>query len=384
MNPRSHQVNAISQALNYIDNKPLICLPTGAGKSIVVREIARNVKNDIIVLQPNKVILEQNYAKYKTYSNDCAIFSASCNIKEIDRVTFATIGSVINNKKLFSNCKTIIIDECHLVDAKEKEGMYFNFINSLKSNIIGLTATPYRMHTTRDFGSQTKMITRTRPKVFNFIAHNTNPKELIDNGFLCKMKYFYVKILDKNALKLNMNKSDFTISSMQDMIKGKGIDISNFIQDISQKHKSVLIFSPSIEFSNKIKEYLIYKGLQCATIDSKMTQHEREEVLIKFKNKTFQIMINVGVLTTGFDFPELDCIVFLRPTLSISLYYQMVGRGLRTANNKEHCTIYDLCGNVDRFGKIEDFTIEGQQGKENLFSRINGLKVQLTHINKCF
>ena len=382
MQLRYYQSEAISKAIDHINKSPVIVLPTGAGKSIVIKEIASNINDNILVLQPNKEILEQNYLKYRQHSSDCAIFSASCNSKEINRVTYATIGSIVHKAHLFDNFQTIIIDECHLVDAQD--GMYCKIINTLNTKIIGLTATPYRMHTTLKFGSTTKMITRTRPKLFNFIAYNVNPLELINNGFLSKLKYFNVKMLNTNELQQNLNKSEFTNQSINNMINNKKNDISLFLRDISSQHSSILVFSPSIDFSIRLANYLLYHNINCATIDSNLSKEEREAILTKFKQQKIKIVINVGVLTTGFDFPELDCIVMLRPTMSISLYYQMIGRGLRIADKKAFCTIYDLCQNVNRFGKIENFVIDGESGKENLFSFINGSRAQLTHINKYF
>lgn len=382
MKTRYYQEQSIASGLEHIKQSPVLVLPTGAGKSIVIKELASNLKNGVLVLQPNKEILEQNFSKYSQYSSDCAIFSASCGVKEINRVTFATIGSIIKKKHLFQDFQNIIVDECHLVDAKD--GMYANLIKSLKANTIGLTATPYRVHSSLQFGTVTKMITRTRSKLFNFIGYNINPRGLIEQGFLSKINYFNVKLLNDNLLRVNMNGSEFTGESVQSMISGSLINIVNFLTDVSKKHKSVLVFSPSVDFSEKLSEYMNYNNITSATISSSSTKQDRENILKKFKDKSIKIVINVGTLTTGFDYPELDCVVLLRPTMSISLYYQMIGRGIRVADNKTECSVYDLCGNVKRFGKIEDFEIKGNKGSENLFSVINNTKIQLTHINKSF
>ena len=380
---REYQDIAVNKALEFIKDNPILVLPTGAGKSIIITEIAKKTNGNIIVLQPNKEILLQNYKKYKLYSEDCSIFSASCNIKEIARVCFATIGSVINCTSLFNNIKLTIIDECHLVDSKENETMYYKFLKILKVNVIGLSATPYRMHATLKYGSMTKFLHRTRERIFTKIAYNVNPSFLIENGFLCKLKYFNIT-LNTSILKTNTQKSDFTKTSIESLINDNFTKICKGILNVSKEHNHCLVFCSSIEICEKIAKYLFSLGAAAQHLHSKMENFERDEVIQSFKNGKIKILINVGVLTTGFDFPELDCIVLAKPTLSISLYYQMVGRGLRVAKNKEFCSIYDLCGNIKRFGKIENFEISGADGKENLYSKVFNTRTQLTHINYCF
>jgi len=94
-----------------------------------------------------------------------------------------------------------------------------------------------------------------------------------------------------------------------------------------------------------------------------ITKKEREEILSDFKSGKIKVVLNVGVLTTGFDFPELDCLILCRPTMSLSLYYQMLGRAVRPHNNKNYADIYDLCGNVKYFGRIETLRFIGDDNR---------------------
>ena len=136
-------------------------LPTGSGKSLIIADIAARLDGHTLVFQPSKEILEQNFKKLCSYGIlDCSIYSASFNSKEISRITFATIGSVKNHPELFTHFKNIIVDECHLVNPKE--GMYKDFFDAVKCKVLGLTATPYRLSSSRDFGSMLKFITRTK------------------------------------------------------------------------------------------------------------------------------------------------------------------------------------------------------------------------------
>ena len=168
---RDYQQQASDAAVSFFNNKAkknnaIMVLPTGAGKSLVIADIAARLNGHTLVFQPSKEILEQNYLKLCSYGVlDCSIYSASFGRKEISRITFATIGSVINHPELFQHFQNIIIDECHLVNPKE--GMYKSFLSILKCKVLGLTATPYRLSSSRDFGSMLKFITRTRPCIFS-------------------------------------------------------------------------------------------------------------------------------------------------------------------------------------------------------------------------
>ena len=111
---------------------------------------------------------------------------------------------------------------------------------------------------------------------------------------------------------------------------------------------------------------LLREGLSGYYVSSKNTKKEREEILSDFKSGKVSFVVNVGILTTGFDFPALDCIILARPTKSLALFYQMVGRGVRPAQNKTNCEIYDLCGNWGTFGNLMTYEIEGEGAQTGL------------------
>lgn len=130
---RPYQKKAIDRLIwaQQLKGNDLCILPTGAGKSIVVAELAHALSEPILILQPNKEILEQNYSKLAQYvdADEIGIYSASMNEKVIKYYTFATIQSIYKKPEQFVNFGTIIIDECHLVNPKKLEGMFIKFIN---------------------------------------------------------------------------------------------------------------------------------------------------------------------------------------------------------------------------------------------------------------
>lgn len=153
---RPYQKEASDAAVRFFQSKEkknsIIVVPTGGGKSIILADIARQLDGNVLVLQPSKEILEQNFSKLLSYGvTDCAIYSASLKSKDIDRITFATIGSIINHKEEFDKFKAIIVDECHVINATG--GMYKDFLTHVKRKVLGFTATPLpSLHATRHHG----------------------------------------------------------------------------------------------------------------------------------------------------------------------------------------------------------------------------------------
>ena len=132
------------------------------------------------------------------------------------------------------------------------------------------------------------------------------------------------------------------------------------------KAKHILVFTTSVKEAEIISYKLHQANIISSEISSKNTKREREKILKQFMNGEIKVVVNVGVLTTGFDFPALDCVIGARPTMSLGLYYQMIGRGVRCSEGKESWDYFDLCGNVKTFGKVETYEIHGVGSKTAL------------------
>lgn len=384
---RDYQQKASDAAVYFFNNKAkktnaIMVLPTGSGKSLIIADIAARLDGHTLVFQPSKEILEQNFKKLCSYGIlDCSIYSASFNSKETSRITFATIGSVKNQPELFTHFKNIIVDECHLVNPKE--GMYKKFFEVVNCKILGLTATPYRLSSSQEFGAMLKFITRTRPAIFKEVIYHVQVSTLLDMGYLSKLNYYPMNPTGWNELNLKVNTTgaDYTDRSVQR--EYERIDFYSFLVHIVQrlvnnqktgiKRKGILVFTRFL----KKAERLTYSISGCAIVSGDTPKGEREKILEAFKAGEISVVANVGVLVCGFDYPELDTIVLARPTMSLALYYQIVGRAIRPHKDKETAWFVDLCGNINRFGKVEDLRlVDGGNGKWAVFS--NGR--QLTNI----
>ena len=286
--------------------------------------------------------------------------------KYVGTITLATIGSIVTKDFLFKEFDRIIIDECHKVNSKA--GMYSDLLNKLSLPVLGLTATPYRMRSYNDYKTdervaESRILTRTRPRIFSKIIHITQIQELFDAGFLCPLDYDYLNTYDSAQIKSNTTGQGFDEGSLKRYNKIKNIPdkIIATVAETEQKH--CLAFTEFTYDSDIVVDGLRDRGVNAVQISAKTKKADRERILRDFTAGRIKCVVNVGVLTTGFDFPELDCIILGRPTKSVTLYYQMVGRGIRIADNKDSCQLHDLCDNVKRFGKIETFELFDQNGK---------------------
>lgn len=374
---RPYQQEASNAAVSFFSDKcnakhnGILILPTGAGKSLVIADIASHIDEPLIVLQPSKEILEQNFKKLMSYGAwDCSIYSASLNRKEINRITFATIGSLMNHVEEFDHFHKILIDECHLVNPRE--GQYKEFIERVEGRqVIGLTATPYRLGQTIDpktinskwpkYGSILKFLTRTRPRVFDRVLYHCQIKTLLEAGYLAKLRYFDMNAIDLGKVKLNTTGADYDDKSLFKEFKRVGfyeytLDIVKRVmrpKNGSMRH-GILVFCRFVEDAERLAEDLM--GF-CEVVSGTTPKKEREAILERFKNGETEVVANVGVLTTGFDHPALDTIILARPTMSLALYYQMVGRAIRPYPDKDGWVV-DLCGSVAKFGKVEDLWLD--------------------------
>lgn len=375
---RDYQQKASDAAVAYFkDTKKktnaIMVLPTGSGKSLIIADIANRLDGHTLVFQPSKEILEQNFKKLCSYGVlDCSIYSASFNSKEISRITFATIGSVKAHSELFLHFRNVIVDECHLVNPKE--GMYKDFFGAVKCKVLGLTATPYRLSSSRNFGSMLKFITRTKPHVFSEVIYHVQVSTLLDMGYLSKVNYYPMNPTGWNELNLKINTTgaDYTDKSVQK--EYERIDFYSYIVHIVQrlmnpkaggKRKGILVFTRFL----KEAERLTMSIPGCVIVSGDTPKKERERILEMFKVGEIPVVANVGVLTTGFDYPELDTVVMARPTMSLAMYYQIVGRCIRPYKGKTAWFV-DLCGNINRFGEVSDLHLKDTgNGKWAVFSK---------------
>ncbi len=367
---RENQSEPIRKAIDFFNEKKpkpsLIVLPTAWGKSILTAFVAKNSNDKMIVLQPSKELLEQNYLKYCTlcdgFGTNAGIYSASFGRKDIAQITYATIGSI---KSLGAKFKSLgftkmLIDEAHLYP-READSMLGRFLQeSGITHVLGITATPVKLQTNRDRDGSTfsKLVMLTsRSKKGNFfkdIIHVGQVSEMVRLGFWSPLLY-EVEDFDKSQLVFNSSKSEYTEDSVQRAYEANG-GTEQVIQvlDKHPERRHVLAFVPSVQDAISLSK----RYPESAVIYGEMDKDERSDIIKRFREGKIRVIFNVRVLSTGFDYTGIDMIVLGVSTASIALYYQIIGRATRIDPNKVNALIVDLGGNVERFGKVEDLTFE--------------------------
>jgi DNA repair protein RadD len=354
---RDYQQQAVANTIRYFQKKrdpAVIVLPTGAGKSLVIAELARIARGRVLVLAHVKELVEQNHAKYKSYDLSAGIFSASLGKKDWDeKAIFGSVQSVARAPdEFFNNFSLLVIDECHRV-AEEGSTQYQDVIKKLKERnpelcILGLTATPYRLGLGWIYEfNQAGEIKTTKPRVFKQCVYELPLSYMIKHGYLTTPVkvdipvtcYDFSELIDKERM--------YTTAEVEEVLNSQRrltpFIIKNII-DITERfnRKGVMIFSSSVKHAEEILSYLPAHDARIVLGDTDMS--ERAQIVDDFKKRKFKYLVNVSVLTTGFDAPHVDVIAILRPTESNSLYQQIVGRGLRLSDEKTDCFVLDYTG----------------------------------------
>ncbi|MDG2255826.1 MAG: DEAD/DEAH box helicase family protein [Opitutaceae bacterium] len=354
---RPYQQEAVDNTLNFFRKKrspAVIVLPTGAGKSLVIAELAKIAKGRVLVLAHVKELVEQNHLKYESYDLQAGIYSAGLNQKDSKRkVIFGSIQSVANASDSFFNDFTLlVIDECHRVGL-EPDSQYAKVIKRLKLNnkricILGLTATPYRMGLGWIYNIAHHGEMKTQElRFFKHCIYELPLEYMIKNKYLTPPVKVDIPVTSYDFSELIEGGKSYTMAQLEEVLKQQRrltpLIIKNIV-DItdSYKRQGVMIFSSTVKHAQEVMESLPKGQAQLILGETEAT--ERDRIINAFKERAFKYLVNVSVLTTGFDAAHVDVIAILRPTESISLYQQIIGRGLRLDTGKKDCLVLDYTG----------------------------------------
>jgi len=350
---------ALFFAINKPDCHPIAAIPTGAGKTVVMTEfiehcLGQDFSRKILVLSHVKEILEQNYDTLEEEYGELLVglYSAGLDRREIKKITVAGIQSVYRKPENFQEFGIVIIDECHLVNTRQT-GMYRKFLSEINASYVGLTATHFRTGHGYIHEGENSLFNRLVYNKCNIEGFN----DLIDRGYLSKLVAKGTEMkLDPTGVKISagdyLNK-DLSKKLDRDEITKKAVaEIVRF----GKPYKKWLVFAIDIAHAENVTKALRGRGIKASCVHSKMVS-DRSDVIAAFKRGDIKCIVNVDILTTGFDAPDIDLIAMLRPTQSPILHVQSIGRGMRVAKDKDHCLVLDFAGNVARLGPINDVTV---------------------------
>jgi DNA repair protein RadD len=381
MQLRENQKEPARIAIDYFstskDEPSIIVAPTAFGKSVLISYVANSINDKILVIQPSKELLEQNYNKLLLLGGEAKIFSASMGVKEIGHITYSTIGSIykLGDKFKQLGITKIIIDECDRFP-RSPHGMLRKFIKDAKiTHVLGLTATPLKLQAMsgafrmdNSFSILRMLTTRSGAGMFfKKIIHITQIQDMVKLGFWTKLVYKSIDF-DTSMLKYNSTGAEYTDRSINIAFTSNKIEdrILESI-DMHPDRKSILVAVPNVADAIRLAKSTPNANAVWGDMDKK----QRTKIVDEFKNGSIRIVYQVNVLSVGFDHPGLDMIISARPTASLSWWYQFVGRATRIHPGKKDAIVLDLVGNLDKFGKVEEFRYAYGLDKWSLFGENN-------------
>lgn len=365
---RPYQQQAVARVVAHFrasDEPAVVVLPTGSGKSLVIAELARLARGRVLVLAHVRELVEQNHAKYLAYGLEADIFSAGLGRKEVGRqVVFGSVQSVVRNLERFAAPEhlrgpftLLVVDECHRVSPAE-DSSYRQVIDHLRAanprlKILGLTATPYRLGEGFIYHRHHHgMVRGDEDAFFRDCVFEQPLRLMIKQGYLAEPRRIDAALF-KDGQELRYDFSAL-VSSASGLFREEALNrvvaghratpgIIAEVVERARDRQGVMLFAASVAHAEEVLGYL--PAGEAALVTGETPSAEREGLIAAFKARELRYLVNVAVLTTGFDAPHVDLIAILRPTESVSLYQQIVGRGLRLSPGKRDCLILDYAGN---------------------------------------
>lgn len=366
---RPYQEEAVRRTVEHFkrSNDPAcIVLPTGAGKSLVIAELFRRAKGRVLCLAHVKELCQQNFQKYQALAGEegrpAGLFSAGLGRKEASfPIVFGSVQSVERSLQLFDQpISLLLVDEGHRVsgESESQYGAIITHVNAVAKaegapppKILGLTATPYRLGLGWSYRRHFRGFYRTsEERPFETCIYEVSLREMVESGYLTPPRIFDAPIAQYDFHSLAPSglfdpTTSERVSTLLVRHKRVTESITDQIRSIAeeQNRRGVMIFAATVEHAREIAGYL--PPLETALILGETEDVERDRMVAAFSQRKIRYLVNVAVLTTGFDAPHVDFIALLRPTESVSLFQQIVGRGLRLFEEKKDCLVIDYAGN---------------------------------------
>lgn len=334
LRPYQQEALEVIKKSNTVENT-LIVLPTGAGKGILLAALSSEVEGRVLIIVPSKELREQNAEKIKLIDPTIDVGSVQASLNEVEsKIVVASRQSLTHPKSdrikqmlQHGKFEYIVIDEVH--QAVDQINKIVKRVNT-DAKIIGLTATPYNSEMKR---------------IFKKIDYRKTIMEMIEEGYLCEPQAIMIKTTtDLRHVKVvagEFNQKE--LEQAVNTVERNQIVVKAYLE-YAKDRKSTLVFASGIEHCKSLTEEFIRSGIEARYIDSNTSKEIREKNILEFKQFKYPVLVNVGVLTTGFDHQPTDCVMLARPTKSKILFEQIIGRGLRLSpeTGKEDCLLIDI------------------------------------------
>ena len=366
---RDYQQAAIDAVYAYWEQgggNPLVEVATGTGKSMVIAELVRRIRTDfptmrVLMLVHVKELVEQNFkALLNLYpGGSMGIYSAGLGRRDVHHaITFASVQSVFKKAAALGPRHLVLIDEAHLVPSAG-EGMYLQLLDGLRRQVpnlrvVGFTATPFRLGTGRlDHGDG---------RLFDETVFSFGIRDGIDGGYLSPL------ISKATAAQIDVtsvarSRGEFVAEQLQTAADAITVEAVDEIIRFGENRRAWLAFCSCVDHALAVRNAFRVRGITAETVTGDTPGPYRDRIFRSYRAGQIKVLTGANVFTTGFDAPLVDLIAMLRPTLSTSLYVQMVGRGTRKSDGKENCLVLDFACNVARHGPVDSVAIGGKKAK---------------------
>jgi len=352
---QQHAVSALHDSLKR-GASPVVQLPTGTGKSLVLAETVRRLraaKRRTWVVTHVQELVAQNAVAYERLTMQRpSVYCAGLSRRESGDVIYGSVQSMIGAalRDELPAPDVILVDEAHRVphrgsDAQLYKNLFTRFPAARRG---GCTATPWRLDDGRIYG--------TDPEDFWFdtLAYRYTVPEAVTDGWLCPL------VGVETAVQLNIEgvavQGDYVQSEVNDREDEAWLKAAcASIALLAEKRRHIAVYSPGVTAAIRTAAALSQAlgGARVETLTGSLNSADRAAVLERFTSGRTRALVSVDVLTTGFDFPALDCVAVLRPTVSSGLWVQIAGRGTRLASGKKNCLLLDYVGNLQRLGGVD-------------------------------
>src|SRR5690554_1426631 len=364
LTPRYYQAEAHDAVIEHWKRSTLHVLieaATGSGKSVIVALLAQTLNKlskgkRVLCLAPSAELVTQNAEKYQAIGEQCSIYSASAGSKSLrHQVIFATEGTFKKvAKRMGGEFAGVIVDECHRLTPTIQQIIEDMRLSNPNLRVCGLSATPYRLQDGFIFGVDPdgKALPEhiARDPYFHQCVYSIGPRLLLELGFLTPLRAGEINAAqyDTSGLKIQSN-GQYSQATLKAAFEGWGRKTAAIVADIvaqTQHATGTMIFAQTVEHAKEVMASLHPGNARLITGATKKS--EREQYIADFKARKYQYLVNVGVLTTGFDAPNVSHIAILRATESVSLLQQIMGRGMRLYDGKRECVVLDYAGNIEK------------------------------------
>lgn len=359
MQLRPYQEQALAACWDFLrhrEGNPALVLPTGAGKSPLMAAIAQGAVQQwggrVGVIAHVQELVEQNSAKLRALWPEApmGIYAAGLRRRDrFDKIIYAQIQSVAKRAHELGRFDLLLVDEAHRIPLKS-EGIYTQFINDCKKfnpdlRVVGLTATPYRL--------QGQAVPVCGPNhVLTDVAYEARIGDLIADGYLSRLINKDGDV-SPDLSHVHQRGGEYIEGELADAMMPLVERTCDEIVVRASDRRAWIVFCVNVKHAEAVRDALIRRGVTAGLVSGETPKGERARLIADFQRGAIRAMVNVNVLSEGFDAPHIDCVAMLRPTKSPGLMYQQIGRGFRLAPGKADCLVLDFAGNLLEHGPVD-------------------------------